>query len=195
VSPSPCFPSLCVSGPFFCHVLSCPDFCYCPSLPARPPKETETQRKIDGDKDEPVSLPSLLPCHLPLPSPCIPPAPAPAVHGCCVFWRGSKYVSPFFRCYLGILLIYFRFHALFQDHLQQYLFQQVLVYHWPSMFTLWEINQMERAVCPLTWSGSSTSIPQCCAISNITFHIQFQAPQLPLSYTLPHSSSLKLRRH
>ena len=49
--------------------------------------------------------------------------------------------------------------------------------------------------CAPTWSGSSTSIPQCCAISNITFHIQFQAPQLPLSYTLPHSSSLKLRRH
>ena len=183
-----------MSGPFFCHVLSCPDFCYCPLLPACPPEETETQHKIDGNKDKPVSLPSLLPCHPSLPSPCILPAPAPAVYGCCVFWRGSKYVSPFFHCYLGTLLIYFCFHALFQDHLQRYLFQQVLVYCWPSMFTLWEINQMEWAVCPLTWSGSSTSIPRCCAISNITFHIQFRAPQLPLSYTLPHSSSLKLQQ-
>ena len=39
-------------GFFFCCVLSRPDFCYCPSLLARPPKETEMRCKIDGDKDE-----------------------------------------------------------------------------------------------------------------------------------------------
>ena len=107
------------------------------------------------------------------------------MRGSCSFLWGSKHVSPFFRCYLRTLLIYFCFHALFEDHLRRYLFQQVLVYCWPSMFTLREINQMERAVCSPIWSASSTSIPQCCAISNITFHIRFRAPQLgaPLLYS------------
>jgi len=129
----------------------------------------------------------------------MPPAPTLPMYTTCTcphstwmscFLVGSKYVSPFFHCYLRTPLIYFHFHALFQDHLQQYLFQQVLVYHWPSIFTLWKINQMEWAVCPPTWSGSSMSIPQCCMISNIIFHIWFQTSQPPLSYTVPTTAPL-----